>query len=31
MVKRASPFPPIPAALAQSTMTVTVPVRFDRR
>jgi protein TonB len=31
MVKRASPFPPIPPALAQSTMTVTVPVRFDRR
>jgi protein TonB len=29
MVQRAAPYPPIPKALGQRTMTVTVPVRFD--
>jgi protein TonB len=30
MVRRASPFPPIPAGLG-SSLTVNVPVRFDLR
>lgn len=31
MVRRASPFPPIPAGLAQSQVTVRAPIRFDIR
>lgn len=30
MIRRASPFPPIPANLGRSSMTFTVPVRFSR-
>lgn len=31
MVRRAAPFPPIPAAIGKSSMTFTVPVRFQPR
>lgn len=31
MVRRASPFPPIPQSAGVSTLTVSVPVRFDAR
>jgi protein TonB len=30
-VRRASPFPPIPSAIAQTTMNIAAPIRFDLR